>query len=49
LGGVVGRFAATFTGVRAAARDTFLRGFFDMPQVPDRAAISGLSDACKRA
>ena len=46
-----GRFAATFWGfcaaARAPARDTVLWGFLDMREVPDRAAISVLQEACK--
>src|SRR5690242_7930000 len=50
---VVGRFAATLTDLCATAfeagRDTVLRGFLDMSQVPDGAALSGLEGAGKPA
>src|SRR5258708_39685512 len=51
--GGAGRFVAVACDFRAgtleAARDTVLRGFFDILEVPDGAPISGLTGRCKRS
>jgi hypothetical protein len=50
-GSAVGRFAATFRALPAiaveAGRAAVLRGFLDMAQVPDGAALSGLEGSYK--